>query len=77
MMVLVSSTCQEDGCAEVFELLGGGLHMHDDETLDLFLVLGWVMLLIERESDADAVRSIVRRSKDRFVMVMRGGICFG
>ena len=50
--------------------------MHGDEMLDVFSLLGWVMLLIERDSDADAVRSMVRMSKDRFVMMMRGEFCF-
>ena len=51
--------------------------MHGDEMLDVFSVLGWVMLLIERESVVDAFRSMIRSSKDRFVMMMRGGNCFG
>lgn len=51
--------------------------MHGDEMLDIFSILGRVMLLTERESDADAFRSIIRSSKDRFMMVMRGEFFFG
>lgn len=56
---------------------GGGLHMHGDELLDIFSILIRVMLLTERQSDVDAVRSISRSSKNRFMMVMRGEFCFG
>ena len=51
--------------------------MHGDEMPDIFSTLTWVMFLIERQSDVDAVRSIVRSSKERFMMAMRGEFCFG
>ena len=63
-------------CGRVWDMEGAGLHMHGDDLLDMFLVLTWVMFLIERQRDADAVRSMVRSSEDRFMMVMRGEFCF-
>lgn len=54
-----------------------GLHRHGDEVLDVSSILSLVMFLIERLSDADDVRSRIRSSKDRFIVVMRSGFCFG
>ena len=53
------------------------LHVDDDELLDVFSIFTLVMFLIEKQSDADAVRKMIRSSKDRFIMVMRGEFCFG
>lgn len=51
--------------------------MHGDDLPDIFSRSTRVRFLIERQSDADAVRSIIRSSKDRFMIVMRGEFCFG
>ena len=53
------------------------LHLHGDELSDIFSTFARVRFLIERQNDADAVRSIIRNSKDRFMIVMRGEFCFG
>ena len=56
---------------------GEGLHMHSDDLSDVFLKSTAVRFLVDRESDADAVRIKIRSSKDRFMMATRGEFCFG
>ena len=53
------------------------LHVHDEDLSDVFSKSTAVRFLIERESDADAVRIIIRSSKDRFMMVIEGESGFG
>ena len=55
---------------------GAGLHMHGDELLDIFSILSWVKLLIERQSDVDDVRSIARSINNCFMIKKRGEFCF-
>ena len=51
--------------------------MHSDDLLDSFSIFARVRFLIERQRDKDAVRSMIRSSKNRFTMVVRGGVCLG
>ena len=55
---------------------GAELHMHDDDLSDAFSKSTTVRFLVDRESDAEAVRTIIRSSKDRFMMVIRDEFCF-
>lgn len=56
---------------------GVGLHVHGDEMLDLSLIYAPARLWIERQSDVDAVRSMIRSGKNCFMVVMRAESCFG
>ena len=54
-----------------------GLHVHGDDLSDVFSSSIAVRFSVDRESDADAVRIIIRSSKDGLMMVIRGESWFG
>ena len=53
------------------------LHVHDDNLSDVSSRSTPVRFLVDRGSDADAVRIMIKSTKDRFMMVIRGEFWFG
>ena len=55
----------------------GGSHVHGDDMPEFFVLSApRVRLLVERQGDEDAVRGMIRRSRNSFMVVMRVQFCF-
>ena len=61
----------------VWAMEGVGSHVHGDDMPELFVLsAARVRLLVERQGDEDAVRGMIRGSRNSFMVVMRVKFCF-